>query len=108
MRKIQIKKWKAKDPDGKDIEESLIDAFTVLISNKKPEEMPRGLDKARLYNRLIKAFDKAKETKELILEEADYNFLKDSLEKDMPSFWGTNKNIMDAVEEFVETKQVEK
>ena len=105
MRKIKIEKWKAKLPDGTEIDESILSALSVLISNKKPEEIPRGLDKYRLYNRLAKAFDKAEETGILELEEAEYSFLKETVEKDIPSIWGSNKDISEAIDLFLETKQ---
>ena len=104
MRKIKLQSWKAKDAEGKETDENLCDVLNVLIANKKPEDMPRGLDKARMFNRLVKAFDKSKETKELILEETDYGFLKEAIEKDMPSVWGRSADIMSAIEIFLETK----
>lgn len=104
MRKIKLESWKAKNPEGKETEENLCDVLNVLIANKKPEDMPRGLDKARMFNRLVKAFDESKKTKELVLEETDYNFLKEAVEKDIPSVWGGNSNIMSAIETFLEIK----
>ena len=101
MRKIQVKKWKAKDADGNEVEESLLKALSLLISAKKPEELPRGLDKFRLYNRLALAFDKAEESGYLELEEVDYQFLKDTIEKDIPSIWGSNPDINEAIESFL-------
>ena len=105
MRKMQVQSWKAKNQEGKDIEESIVEILSVMISSQKPEDMPRGLEKARMFNRLISAFDKSKESKELILEEADYMYLKKILENDIPAMWGSNKNIMTAIETFVELKQ---
>lgn len=116
MRKIKIRNWKAAVPvyegEGKDRrivstkeqDENLLIAINLLIANKKPEEMPRGLDKFRLFNRLTKAFTKADKTKELVLEETDYMFLKDMIEKDVPSVWGMNDNLCKAFEEFLEAK----
>ena len=105
MRKVKIEKWKAKDRDGNEYDESILTALNVLINNKKPEDIPRGLDKFRLFNRITKAFDKAEKSGELILEEADYKFLKDIVEKDIPSVWGANDNILKAVESFVDAKE---
>jgi len=105
MRKIRIENWKAKLPNGKEGEENLLIALSVLIANKRPEEMPRGLDKFRLFNRLSKAFDKAEKSRELVLEEMDYTFLKDLIEKEVPSIWGMNPNLSKAVEDFLNTKQ---
>lgn len=105
MRKIKLEKWKAKDREGNDFEEDLLSALNVLIANKKPEEMKRGLDHFRTMNRLAKAFEKAEKSKVLELEEIDYNFLKESVEKDIPSTWGMNPNISKAIEDFLEAKQ---
>lgn len=104
MRKIKIAKWKATDREGKEVDETLLSALNVLISNKKPEDLPRGLDKFRLYNKLAKAFEKAEKSNILELEEAEYSFLKDTIEKDIPSIWGSNKDISQAIESFLEAK----
>jgi hypothetical protein len=104
MRRIEVSKWKANDVEGKEIEETLLSALSVLISMKKPEDMPRGLDKFRLYNRLAKAFEKAEETDILELEENEYLFLKATIENDIPSIWGSNKNISKAINDFLEAK----
>lgn len=105
MRKIQIKRWKAKDSESKEIDESTLTALNVLISAKKPEDLPRGLDKFRLFNRLIKSFEKADSSGILELEETDYKFIKEAIEKDIPSIWGGNQNINDAIEDFLNAKQ---
>jgi len=63
------------------------------------------LDNFRLMGRIDKAFKKAEKDKELILEEQDYKFLKDMVEKDIPAAWGANPNILKNIEEFVELKE---
>jgi len=113
MRRIKIQSWKSKVPiyeDGKIVgseekDETLLDALNVLIANKDPKEMPRGLDHFRTFNRLSKAFDKAEKTKVLELEETDYSFLKSSIEKDTPASWGMNTSISEAIEGFLEAKE---
>jgi len=105
MRKIKLKNWKIVDPEGKEGEENLLLALNVLIANKKPEEMPRGLEKFKLFNKLSKAFEKAEETGELVLEESEYEFIKETMEKDIPSIWGANKNLSEAIEAFLDAKE---
>ena len=114
MRKIKIETWKAKVPvrdekgqiiGAEEQDENLLTAFNVLIANKKPEEMPRGLDKFRTFGRITKAFDKAEKTKVLELEEADYMFLKEEIKLSIPSIWGMNENLLKAVEAFLEAKE---
>jgi len=114
MRKIKLDKWKSKMPvygdDDKiigteDKDEDLLIALNVLIANKKPEDMPRGLDKFRTFGRLSKAFEKAESSRVLELEEADYKFLKDEIESSVPSSWGMNQNISKAIEDFLESKE---
>jgi len=104
MKRIKIEKWKVKLPEGKEVEESLLDIFSNLMGNKDPAQMPRGLDKFRIFTRISKAFDEADKTGILELEEGDYSFLKGIIEADIPGFWGTNKNISKAVEEFFNAK----
>jgi hypothetical protein len=67
--------------------------------------MPIGLYKFRVFNRLSKAFEKADKSKLLELEEADYKFLKDEMEKSIPSAWGMNEEISKAIENFLEAKE---
>lgn len=104
MRKITVNKWKV-NFEGKEIEESLLSALSVLITSRKPELQPKGLDKFRIYGRLAKAFDKAEETGVLELEESEYKFLKDIIEEDIPSVWGSNKNISQAIDSFLDAKE---
>lgn len=115
MRKIKLEKWKSRvpvrDSEGNptskftEADEDLLIALNVLIANKKPEEMPRGLDKFRTFGRLSKAFEKADKSRVLELEEAEYNFLKEEIEKSVPSAWGMNASISKAIEEFLEAKE---
>lgn len=104
MKKIPIVKWKAKDEKGNDADESILEVFNVLINTKNPAEMPKGLDNFRLMHRIVKAFDEAQKTGELTLEDRDYLFLKNLIEKDIPSIWGSNPNILKAVDSFLEIK----
>jgi len=105
MRKVKIETWKSKMPNGEEMDEDLLTALNVLIGNKKPESIPRGLDKFRLYGRLSKAFEKADKTRILELEESDYSFLKKTIEEDVPSTWGMNSNISKAIENFINAKE---
>ena len=115
MRKIKLETWKSRvpvmDSEGNvtqeftEADEDLLAVLNALLSNKKPEDMPRGLDQFRTFGRLAKAFDKAVESKFLELEEVDYKFLKESVQNEIPSTWGMNKNISKAIEEFLEAKE---
>lgn len=105
MRTIQVKSWKAKMPDGNEVEESILDVLNALINAKSPDKMPRGMDSFRLFTRLVKSFDDAKTTQKLVLEEADYAFLKHTIMNDIPAAWGMNPNITGAVQEFIDAKE---
>lgn len=101
------------DKDGnptsefKEIDEDLLTVLNLLVSNKRPEEMVRGLDKFRLFNRLGKAFEKADKSRVLELEETDYEFLKEIIEKDIPGILGMNQDISKAIEDFLGAKTQE-
>lgn len=124
MRKIEVKKWTAivkdyeRDTSGnismvvngkpkivdKEVEENTSQVLEALIKNKKPEDMPRGLSHFRTFNRLAKAFDKADKSGVIELDESDYLFLKDTIEKEIPSIWGSNQNYADAITSFLDAK----
>jgi len=114
MKQIKIKTWKSKSPKRdeagniigtEDVDEDLLVAINVLIANRRPEQMPKGLDNFRLFSRLSKAFEKAEKTKILQLEDGDYKFLKDIIEADVPASWGMNINLYNAFEEFLNAKE---
>jgi len=114
MRKIKIETWKANAPDKdaegkiigtKEVDENLLFALNMLLGSKKPEELPKGLEKFRIFNKLGIAFDKADKSKVLELEEREYKFLKELIETDIPSAWGMNQNLSKAVNSFLEAKE---
>ena len=115
MRSIKIDKWKARvpkfDKDNKTIigsdsvDEDLLVALNNLIGAKKPEEIPRGIVKFQIFGKLAESFDKAVKTRVLELEEREYKFLKETVEKDIPSTWALNKNLQKAVNDFLDAKE---
>ena len=104
MRKININVWKVKDQNGKEIDESLLSILGVLVTSKKPDEMPRGYAAFNLFRRLVKAFEDANETKILLLDEDVYTFLRNIVEKDLPSNWGGSLQVYEAITLFMESK----
>lgn len=104
MRRIPVTEWAVKMPDGTEGKESLLQVLSILVTNKKPEELPRGLDQFKLFNKLVKAFEKAEQTKVLELEETEYTFLKNTIDRDIPSVWGANKNIVESIDNFYNAK----
>ena len=114
MRKIKIEKWKARMPvlddngvvvDSREMDEDLLVALNNLIGSKKPEEMPRGIDKFRIFGKIATAFEKADKTGKLELEDREYKFLKETIEKDVPAAWAMNPHIMKAITAFLEAKE---
>jgi hypothetical protein len=105
MRRIKVNKWSSRLPTGEEASEDILVALNVLIGAKKPEEIPRGIDKFRIFGKIAEAFDKAIESNVLELEEREYNFLKTTIEKDVPSTWAMNKNLSAAIISFLEAKE---
>ena len=106
-RSIENIKWKANDRDGKEVEENLATVLKSLLMMKDPKEIPRGIDKFRLYSQMTKAFDEAEKTGTIVLEEYSYSFIKKMIESDTPAIWGMNSNISGAIEKIMEAKKVE-
>ncbi len=105
MRRIAITEWDAKTPDGKDVKENLTIVLEVLVQMKDPKELPKGFEQFKLFRKLSNAFEKAKTTKELVLEEPEYKFLKDTVIKDIPMQWAGNLNIFEAIDSFINAKE---
>ncbi len=105
MRNIKVIEWTAIDAEKKEYKEDTLMLLSLLVTNKKPEELPRGLEQFKLFAKITKAFEKAAETKILTLEEDTYKFLKNTVEKDIPSIWGTRSKIVEAINAFIEAKE---
>lgn len=106
MRKIEIKKWEELDKDGKKRSANTLVLLNAVVAGRKPEDIPRGIDKFRLFGRLAKSFEKADKSGLLELEETDYAFLKKSLEVNVVSTWAMNPKISEAVELFLNAEEV--
>lgn len=105
MRRMNIVQWTAKDEKGNDIKEDITTAITVLISIKKPEEMPKGFEQFKTFSRIINSFTKAIDTKILELEEKEYIFIKKIIENDLPIIWAGNKDLKNSIDEFMNLKE---
>ncbi len=97
MRKIEIKSWR-KSLNGKELEENFIMVLKAVLNTVDV----KGIDKFRMFGRLGKAFEKAKNSIEL--EEGDYSFMKGLLEKELPAKWGMIEEVLENVELFMEAK----
>ena len=103
MKEVKIHKWMEKVGENGSIvekESSTIKLLSVLIGSV--ETMPKGMDTFRTMSRIGKAFDEADESGILKLEEGDYQFLKKTIEGEIPSKWGAHKDIASAIESFLE------
>lgn len=106
MKRIEVKEWKAESSEG-EVTENTLKVLSVLINSKKPDQMPRGIDKFRLFSRISKAFTIAEDSGILELEEGDFTFLKKTIEDDIPAAWAMNAERFDAINLFLEAKSVE-
>jgi hypothetical protein len=104
MRQIEVMKWNEGTGQAEK-EMSTLDLITGLLNMKKPEEMPRGLEKFKMFGRLNEAFQKSEETGTLSLEESEYSFVMGLVNNDMPAVWGLSPNIKKAVEAIVDAEK---
>lgn len=96
-----MKEWQINDGNGNITKENTIMVLKILINSKKPELMPRGIDKFRLFNRLGKAFENSEKNNFLELEDGDYLFLKKTIEDEIVGNWGMNNDRAIAIELFL-------
>ncbi|MFA5132748.1 MAG: hypothetical protein WC444_05505 [Candidatus Paceibacterota bacterium] len=106
MKTIQVNRWTVgtNNETGEEITEDITKVLTVLINSTKPEKIPKGIDKFRLFNRIGKAFNKADKTSVLELEEGDYQFLKKIVEEEIIGIWGIREERSQAIEDFITAK----
>ena len=104
MKSVEIKNWIVKDKEGKEVEDSFLNVINYVISVGQQKDNLAGFDNMRKLNRVGLAMDEAIKTKKLSLEDDDYKFIKELINKHSPAIWGTNPNIMDSVTEFMELK----
>ncbi len=107
MRTMNVESWDATNKDGEPVKEDLIDVLSIVMTMQDPQKMPRGYSAFRTYNKITKAFEEAKKTKVLKLEDAEYAFIKKLIESDVPAIWGANKNIPKQIDAFMEVKAEE-
>jgi len=105
MRNINVLEWTVIDAEKKEHKEDLLMLLSLLVTNQDPTTLPKGLEQFKLFTKLTRAFEKAQETKTLILEEDTYRFLKNTIEKNIPSIWGTNSRIVEAINSFLDAKE---
>ncbi len=101
MRNIEVKSWNIKTGEGKEVTEDTLLVLSLLVTNQDPVTLPKGYAQFQLFTKLTKAFEKAAETRVLVLEEDVYKFLKNTVENNIPSIWGTNANIVNAINGFM-------
>lgn len=105
MRKIKVENWKAKNPNGEDTDEDTILALTMLLNMQSPERLPKGIEKFRICNNILASFEKGRKTGTLELEETEYQLLSNIITNDIPSTWGMNPDISQAMEAFLSAEK---
>lgn len=104
MRKIEVKKWKEYDNEGKEQDSDTLKALSFCLNMGLDRDKLAGWDKARMVNAIDKAFVKANKSGHLDLEETHYSFIKGFVERHTPPLWGGSKDIMGALDLFMEAK----
>jgi len=106
MRRMKLEKWRVETPEGEK-EESILDMISALVRMQRPEKIPKGIEKFQVFGRIAKAFDEALKTETLSLEESEYAFIREIMEKDIPSVWALNQNYRKTVDAFLKLPEEE-
>jgi hypothetical protein len=104
MRNIKVNVWTSKLPDGSEDQESLLSALNMLVG-LQTQEISKGMTGFMSFKRIGDAFEQAEISGMLYLEEAEYDILKNLVEKEIPSQWGLNKDLANAFITFLNAKQ---
>jgi len=81
-----------------------LDAINILVGGAQGARLPKGFERFNMFARIGEAFEQAKTTKELSLEEEDYLLLRGIVEENIPAKWGMRKEIKEAFEIFMNAK----
>ena len=107
MRKFKVGSWE-EGPKGDKQKVTIIDVIKNLMNSQDPTKVPRGIDKFRTFSRLSKAFDESEKTGFVEVEQADFRFLKDLVEKDIPAKFALMSEVTDAVELMLDAEDTGK
>lgn len=105
MRTIKLVEWVLPEAPGQPSVKQDLTSIIWLILNSSVDKMPRGISSMHLLNRITLALDVARKEKVLKLEEAEYEFLKNFVEANIPSNLGASKDIVSAITDFMNAKQ---
>lgn len=103
MYKIKVNVWSSKLPNGSEEQESLLSALNMLVG-LQTQEISKGLTNFKSFIKIREAFEKAEISGWLEIEQAEYDILRNLIEKDIPSQWGLNKDLADAFMIFLNAK----
>jgi len=100
MKKFKIVEWE----EANNKKASLLNLIDIVLQVGIRIENPRGKSRAKQFNRIAKALNEAFKTKELILEDKDYQFIARWMDKYVPANLGFNNDVFNAIIEFTELK----
>lgn len=84
--------------------ETTIDMLAIALDKIASE---KGFDAFMRTKRIAEAVEKAKDSETINLTADDLSVLQKLLKENLPGIWALNKNICDAVEDFLEVKKDE-
>ena len=93
-----INEKKEKVDKQETLETILATCINIHNQNNKPGI---GIESLRFIRRLSESFENSKSTNKIVLEDDDYITLKAIVEKNILAFWGTNKDITQCIEDFL-------
>lgn len=108
MKVIAIKKWKEKARIGDKVEEhdvSICDIVNSIMNIAMSQENLKGFENVRKTNRIGNALDVSDKNGRLAFLDEDYDLVKGYVDKYCPANWGMNKDIMEALESFMNAKK---
>lgn len=103
MRKIKLIEWDVDgNKPGEKVKEDLAIVLKAFLGTIPPQNMPRGFDQFRSFNKINKAFDTANKSRELVLENTKYMFIRTLINKFIPAQWSMKEERSEEVEKFMD------
>lgn len=99
--KIDNLKWKAKDAQGNEKEDSTAE----MLSHMVVDPQAKGDSAARKVNRIFRVIDEAKGKDSFEMDEGDFDYMVSQLKNNAPAFWGRSNDIIKAIDVFYKSKE---
>lgn len=99
-----VRHWSENTSDGELVNVDTAGLLEMLLKNMDVSEVPKGMETFKIFSELKETFDRSRLSDELVFTDASYIFLKNIVERSIPSSLGMNPDVVVAIGDFINAK----